>query len=112
MPAMNDLIVPCKLPIEAGAAPRRITRAVNVGAVTLGAGHPVVVQSMTNTDTADIAGTVKQVAELWRAGSEMVRVTVNNPESAAALPRIFEKLLMMGIEFPVIGDFHYNFFFQ
>ena len=108
MPAMNDLIAPCKMPIEAGAAPRRITRAVNVGAVTLGAGHPVVVQSMTNTDTADIAGTVKQVAELWRAGSEMVRVTVNNPESAAAVPRIVEKLRMMGIEVPVIGDFHYN----
>ena len=108
MTAMDDLSAPCKLPIEAGAAPRRITRAVNVGAVTLGAGHPVVVQSMTNTDTADIAGTVKQVAELWRAGSEMVRVTVNNPESAAAVPRIVEKLRMMGIEVPVIGDFHYN----
>ena len=105
---MNDFSAPCKLPIEAGAAPRRITRAVNVGAVTLGAGHPVVVQSMTNTDTADIAGTVKQVSELWRAGSEMVRVTVNNPESAAAVPRIVEKLRMMGIEVPVIGDFHYN----
>ena len=108
MCAMNDFSAPCKLPIEAGAAPRRITRAVNVGAVTLGAGHPVVVQSMTNTDTADIAGTVKQVSELWRAGSEMVRVTVNNPESAAAVPRIVEKLRMMGIEVPVIGDFHYN----
>ena len=105
---MNDLIAPCKLPIEAGAAPRRITRAVNVGAVTLGGGHPVVVQSMTNTDTADIAGTVKQVAELWRAGSELVRVTVNNPESAAAVPHIVEKLRMMGVEVPVIGDFHYN----
>jgi (E)-4-hydroxy-3-methylbut-2-enyl-diphosphate synthase len=105
---MNDLIAPCKLPIEAGAAPRRITRSVNVGAVTLGGGHPVVVQSMTNTDTADIAGTVKQVAELWRAGSELVRVTVNNPESAAAVPHIVEKLRMMGIEVPVIGDFHYN----
>ncbi|KAF1717551.1 4-hydroxy-3-methylbut-2-en-1-yl diphosphate synthase [Pseudoxanthomonas yeongjuensis] len=105
---MNDLITPCKLPIEAGAAPRRITRAVNVGAVTLGGGHPVVVQSMTNTDTADIAGTVKQVAELWRAGSELVRVTVNNPESAAAVPHIVEKLRMMGVEVPVIGDFHYN----
>jgi len=79
-----------------------------VGAVTLGGGHPVVVQSMTNTDTADIAGTVKQVADLWRAGSEMVRVTVNNPESAAAVPHIVEKLRMMGIEVPVIGDFHYN----
>ena len=61
---------------------------------------------MTNTDTADIAGTVKQVAELWRAGSELVRVTVNNPESAAAVPHIVEKLRMMGIEVPVIGDFH------
>ncbi|MGH8062484.1 MAG: flavodoxin-dependent (E)-4-hydroxy-3-methylbut-2-enyl-diphosphate synthase [Pseudoxanthomonas sp.] len=105
---MNNLIAPCKLPIEAGAAPRRITRAVNVGAVTLGGGHPVVVQSMTNTDTADIAGTVKQVADLWRAGSELVRVTVNNPESAAAVPHIVEKLRMMGVEVPVIGDFHYN----
>jgi (E)-4-hydroxy-3-methylbut-2-enyl-diphosphate synthase len=105
---MNDLIAPCKLPVEAGAAPRRITRAVNVGAVTLGGGHPVVVQSMTNTDTADIAGTVKQIAELWRAGSELVRVTVNNPESAAAVPHIVEKLRMMGVEVPVIGDFHYN----
>ena len=108
MSAMNDFSAPCKLPIEAGAAPRRITRAVNVGAVKLGGGHPVVVQSMTNTDTADIASTVKQVAELWRAGSEMVRVTVNNPESAAAVPHIVEKLRMMGIEVPVIGDFHYN----
>ena len=108
MCAMNDFSAPCKLPIEAGAAPRRITRAVNVGAVKLGGGHPVVVQSMTNTDTADIASTVKQVAELWRAGSEMVRVTVNNPESAAAVPHIVEKLRMMGIEVPVIGDFHYN----
>lgn len=105
---MNDFSAPCKLPMEAGAAPRRITRAVNVGAVKLGGGHPVVVQSMTNTDTADIAGTVKQVSELWRAGSEMVRVTVNNPESATAVPRIVEKLRMMGIEVPVIGDFHYN----
>lgn len=105
---MNDLSPPCKLPVAAGAAPRRINRTVKVGAVTLGGGHPVVVQSMTNTDTADIASTVKQVAELWRAGSEMVRVTVNNPESAAAVPHIVEKLRMMGIEVPVIGDFHYN----
>lgn len=105
---MNDLSAPCKLPIAAGPEPRRINRTVKVGAVTLGGGHPVVVQSMTNTDTADIASTVKQVAELWRAGSEMVRVTVNNPESAAAVPHIVEKLRMMGIEVPVIGDFHYN----
>ncbi|MFA4224492.1 flavodoxin-dependent (E)-4-hydroxy-3-methylbut-2-enyl-diphosphate synthase, partial [Xanthomonas perforans] len=76
--------------------------------VTVGGGHPVVVQSMTNTDTADIAGSVKQVADLWRAGSEMVRLTVNNAESAAAIPRIVDKLRMMGIEVPLIGDFHYN----
>ena len=63
---------------------------------------------MTNTDTADIPGSVKQVAELWRAGSEMVRLTVNNHESAAAIPRIREKLEMMGISVPLIGDFHYN----
>ncbi|HHZ27309.1 TPA: flavodoxin-dependent (E)-4-hydroxy-3-methylbut-2-enyl-diphosphate synthase [Xanthomonas vasicola pv. zeae] len=63
---------------------------------------------MTNTDTADIAGSVKQVADLWRAGSEMVRLTVNNAESAAAIPRIVDKLRMMGIEVPLIGDFHYN----
>ena len=108
MVAMNNLLAPCKLPIPSGPSPRRINRTVQVGAVTLGGGHPVVVQSMTNTDTADIAGTVKQVADLWRAGSEMVRVTVNNPESAAAVPHIVDKLRMMGIEVPVIGDFHYN----
>ena len=105
---MNDLYIPCKVPLAAGAAPRRINRSVHIGSVTVGGGHPVVVQSMTNTDTADIAGTVKQIAELWRAGSEMVRITVNNPESAAAVPHIVEKLRMMGIEVPVIGDFHYN----
>ncbi|RFF36754.1 flavodoxin-dependent (E)-4-hydroxy-3-methylbut-2-enyl-diphosphate synthase [Xanthomonas nasturtii] len=85
-----------------------MTQAVKVGSVIVGGGHPVVVQSMTNTDTADIAGSVKQVADLWRAGSEMVRLTVNNAESAAAIPRIVDKLRMMGIEVPLIGDFHYN----
>ncbi|MFA4492355.1 flavodoxin-dependent (E)-4-hydroxy-3-methylbut-2-enyl-diphosphate synthase, partial [Xanthomonas perforans] len=84
------------------------TQAGKIGSVTVGGGHPVVVQSMTNTDTADIAGSVKQVADLWRAGSEMVRLTVNNAESAAAIPRIVDKLRMMGIEVPLIGDFHYN----
>ena len=88
--------------------PRRPTREVWVGKVRVGGDAPIVVQSMTNTDTADVAGTVKQVAELWRAGSELVRVTVNNPESAAAVPRIVEKLAMMGIDVPIIGDFHYN----
>ena len=93
---------------EATAHPRRATGTVRVGQVLVGSVHPIVVQSMTNTDTADVAGTVKQVSELWRAGSELVRVTVNNPESAAAVPRIVEKLSMMGIEVPIIGDFHYN----
>ena len=88
--------------------PRRATRAVAVDKVLIGGGAPVVVQSMTNTDTADVAGTVKQVAELWRAGSELVRITVNNPESAAAVPRIREKLDMMSVPVPLVGDFHYN----
>lgn len=91
-----------------GPASRRATRQVHVGGIAVGGDAPVVVQSMTNTDTADVAGTTKQVAELWRAGSELVRVTVNNAESAAAVPRIFEKLAMMGITVPIIGDFHYN----
>ena len=93
---------------DAAAQPRRDTVAVRIGPVQVGGGAPVVVQSMTNTDTADVAGTTRQVAELWRAGSEMVRVTVNNPESAAAVPRIVERLAMMGIAVPIIGDFHYN----
>ena len=91
-----------------GPASRRSTRQVHVGGIAVGGDAPVVVQSMTNTDTADVAGTTKQVAELWRAGSELVRVTVNNAESAAAVPRIVEKLAMMGIAVPIIGDFHYN----
>ncbi|MFT3896474.1 MAG: flavodoxin-dependent (E)-4-hydroxy-3-methylbut-2-enyl-diphosphate synthase [Thermomonas sp.] len=91
-----------------GPAPRRATRQVAIGKVKVGGDAPVVVQSMTNTDTADVASTTKQVAELWRAGSELVRVTVNTPEAAAAVPRIVEKLAMMGVEVPIIGDFHYN----
>ena len=91
-----------------GPAPRRATRQVPIGGVMVGGAAPVVVQSMTNTDTADIAASVKQVAELWRAGSELVRLTVNNPESAAAIPRIRDKLAMMGVPVPLIGDFHYN----
>ena len=95
-------------PPEFGARPRHPTRQVVVGKVAVGGDAPVVVQSMTNTDTADVASTTKQVAELWRAGSELVRVTVNTPEAAAAVPRIVEKLAMMGIDVPLIGDFHYN----
>jgi len=91
-----------------GPAARRAARAVRVGKVTMGADAPVVVQSMTNTDTADVAATTKQVAELWRAGSELVRITVNTPEAAAAVPRIRDKLALMGVEVPLIGDFHYN----
>ncbi len=91
-----------------GPAPRRSTRQVRVGGVAVGGGAPVVVQSMTNTDTADAAATAQQVAELWRAGSELVRITVNTPEAAAAVPRIAERLAMMGVEVPLIGDFHYN----
>ncbi|HHW4678872.1 MAG TPA: flavodoxin-dependent (E)-4-hydroxy-3-methylbut-2-enyl-diphosphate synthase [Xylella sp.] len=88
--------------------PRRSTQAVSIGNVIVGGGQPVVVQSMTNTDTSDVVASTRQVAELWRAGSEMVRLTVNNAESAAAIPRIAERLAMMGIEVPLIGDFHYN----
>ncbi|MDO4709158.1 MAG: flavodoxin-dependent (E)-4-hydroxy-3-methylbut-2-enyl-diphosphate synthase [Pseudomonadota bacterium] len=91
-----------------GPRTRHVTRSVQIGGVCVGGDAPVVVQSMTNTDTADVAATVKQVAALWRAGSELVRLTVNNAESAAAIPRIADKLAMMGIEVPLIGDFHYN----
>src|SRR6478672_10214459 len=100
--------LPCHDPGRFGPDPRRTTRQVEIGGVRVGGDAPVVVQSMTNTDTADVASTTKQVAELWRAGSELVRVTVNNAESAAAVPRIVEKLDMMGIRVPIIGDFHYN----
>ncbi|MBK9494774.1 MAG: flavodoxin-dependent (E)-4-hydroxy-3-methylbut-2-enyl-diphosphate synthase [Aquimonas sp.] len=87
---------------------RHRTHAVAINGVLVGAGTPVVVQSMTNTDTADVAATAKQVAELWRAGSELVRVTVNTVEAAAAVPRIRDRLATMGVEVPLIGDFHYN----
>jgi (E)-4-hydroxy-3-methylbut-2-enyl-diphosphate synthase len=81
---------------------------VRVGNVVLGGGAPVVVQSMTNTDTADVKATTQQVAELWRAGSELVRITVNTREAAAAVPKIAERLAMIGASVPLIGDFHYN----
>jgi (E)-4-hydroxy-3-methylbut-2-enyl-diphosphate synthase len=87
---------------------RRPTVTALIGGVPVGAGHPIVVQSMTNTDTADVAATVQQVAALARAGSELVRVTVNNEESAAAVPAIAEELDRIGIAVPIIGDFHYN----
>jgi (E)-4-hydroxy-3-methylbut-2-enyl-diphosphate synthase len=87
---------------------RRQTVTALVGGVPVGAGHPIVVQSMTNTDTADVAATVRQVAALARAGSELVRVTVNNEESAAAVPAIVAGLDRDGVAVPIIGDFHYN----
>jgi (E)-4-hydroxy-3-methylbut-2-enyl-diphosphate synthase len=87
---------------------RRSTVTVRVGGVPIGSGHPIVVQSMTNTDTADVAGTVRQVAALARAGSELVRVTVNNDEAAAAVPHIADGLDRLGLVVPIIGDFHYN----
>ncbi len=87
---------------------RRPSVPVRVGGVAVGGDAPVVVQSMTNTDTADVKATTQQVAELWRAGSELVRVTVNNAESARAVPEIRDRLAMMGISVPIVGDFHYN----
>jgi (E)-4-hydroxy-3-methylbut-2-enyl-diphosphate synthase len=88
--------------------PRRKTVLCRVGSVRVGSDAPIVVQSMTNTDTADVASTVKQCAALARAGSELVRVTVNNDEAAAAVPAIVEQLADQGIHTPIIGDFHYN----
>jgi (E)-4-hydroxy-3-methylbut-2-enyl-diphosphate synthase len=87
---------------------RRKTVSVDVGGVKVGSAHPVVVQSMTNTDTADVEGTIRQVASLWRAGSEVVRVTVNNEESARAVPYIVDGLAKRGVFVPIVGDFHYN----
>jgi (E)-4-hydroxy-3-methylbut-2-enyl-diphosphate synthase len=91
-----------------GPTTRRVSRGVSVGTVIIGGDAPIVVQSMTNTDTADVDSTVRQVGELWRAGSELVRITVNTPEAASAVPRIREKLDRMNVAAPLIGDFHYN----
>lgn len=89
-------------------AERRQTHAVNVGGVIVGGGAPIVVQSMTNTDTADAEGTAQQVAALARAGSEIVRITVDRDEAAKAVPLIREKLARMHVSVPIVGDFHYN----
>ena len=86
---------------------RRSSIPVDVGGITVGGGAPVVVQSMTNTDTADVESTVKQIAELARAGSEIVRITVDREEAAAAVPHIRDRLMLLGIEAPLVGDFHY-----
>src|SRR5262245_63246790 len=87
---------------------RRVSRQVAVGDVLIGGGAPVVVQSMTNTDTADAPATARQVEELARAGSELVRITVNTPEAAAAVAPIRERLDKAGCHVPLVGDFHFN----
>jgi len=89
-------------------APRRSTVTAYVGAVPVGSAHPIVVQSMTNTDTADAASTADQVAALAASGSQLVRITVNNDEAAAAVPEISARLADMGVNVPIVGDFHYN----
>jgi (E)-4-hydroxy-3-methylbut-2-enyl-diphosphate synthase len=88
--------------------PRREAVVVDVGGVKVGGSHPIVVQSMTNTDTVDVPGTVNQVMALARAGSELVRVTVNTEQAAAAVPKIVDTLDKFGVRVPIIGDFHYN----
>jgi (E)-4-hydroxy-3-methylbut-2-enyl-diphosphate synthase len=87
---------------------RRKTRQVQIGHVWVGSDHPVMVQSMTNTDTADAEGTARQVFELWRAGSEAVRITVNSAEAAAQVANIKTKLENWGCKVPLVGDFHFN----
>src|SRR6266581_2109937 len=108
-----DIWAPMNKPIKppqndvAGPKGRHETTQVMVGNVAVGGGAPIVVQSMTNTDTADVAGTVAQVAALSQAGSEMVRITVDRDEAAAAVPHIRDRLARMGCFVPLVGDFHY-----
>ncbi|HYJ40061.1 MAG TPA: flavodoxin-dependent (E)-4-hydroxy-3-methylbut-2-enyl-diphosphate synthase, partial [Steroidobacteraceae bacterium] len=88
--------------------PRRKSVAVRVGRITVGGPAPIVIQSMTNTDTADIEGTARQIKDLARAGSELVRITVNEASAAAAVAPIRDRLAQMGVDVPIIGDFHFN----
>ncbi|HQZ02872.1 MAG TPA: flavodoxin-dependent (E)-4-hydroxy-3-methylbut-2-enyl-diphosphate synthase [Thauera sp.] len=106
----QDAVLPSRdvAPIDARPLVRRLTREVLIGRVRVGGGAPVVVQSMTNTDTADVLGTAMQVAELARAGSELVRITVNNEAAARAVPHIRDRLLALNMDVPLVGDFHYN----
>jgi (E)-4-hydroxy-3-methylbut-2-enyl-diphosphate synthase len=104
---MNDMNLSIMQPFLDRPLDRKQTVGVLVGNVLVGGGAPVVVQSMTNTDTADIDGTVAQVAALHRAGSEIVRITVDRDESAAAVPRIRDRLARLGVNVPLVGDFHY-----
>jgi (E)-4-hydroxy-3-methylbut-2-enyl-diphosphate synthase len=112
MSASEDILAGLDAPEPAQPADRHASVGVRVGSgrgsVVVGGGAPIVVQSMTNTDTADIDSTVKQVADLARAGSEVVRITVDREEAAAAVPHIKERLLKMGVHAPIVGDFHYN----
>jgi len=101
-------IASCLNPPAYGPAARRASRRTRVGNVAVGGGAPIMVQSMTNTDTADIEASVAQVAALARAGSEVVRVTVNTAEAAAAVPHIRDRLAAKGVEVPLVGDFHFN----
>jgi (E)-4-hydroxy-3-methylbut-2-enyl-diphosphate synthase len=103
---MGDLALAAGV-ADAGPAGRHRTVGVDVGGVMVGGGAPIVVQSMTNTDTADIAATVAQVAALARAGSELVRITVDRDEAAAAVPHVRERLDRIGVTVPLVGDFHY-----
>ncbi|MCK5354602.1 MAG: flavodoxin-dependent (E)-4-hydroxy-3-methylbut-2-enyl-diphosphate synthase, partial [Methyloprofundus sp.] len=89
-------------------SPRKNTQQVTIGNVKVGGSAPIVVQSMTNTDTANVAATVKQVMELANAGSELVRITVNNEEAAQAVPEIRKQLDANGFSVPLVGDFHFN----
>src|SRR5947207_10558234 len=102
---MPDLL---NLNFHMASIQRRKSVTCTIGTVRVGSDAPLVVQSMTNTDTADVASTVEQVASLARAGSELVRVTVNNEDAAAAVPHIVEQLDKRGIHVPLIGAFHYN----
>ncbi len=105
---MNQMMDATAFDVDvAGPAPRRKSVQVVVGNVKVGGGAPIVVQSMTNTDTADVKATVEQVAALWRAGSELVRITVDRDEAAAAVPHIRDGLDKRGVKVPLIGDFHY-----
>src|SRR6267378_5194963 len=90
------------------AQERHKSVAVDVGGVIVGGGAPIVVQSMTNTDTADVEATSRQIAALARAGSELVRITVDRDEAAAAVPKIKDRVAQLGVQVPIVGDFHYN----
>jgi len=105
---MRSTSAAAKIEIPMAEIVRRKTVTASIGGVRVGSAAPVMVQSMTNTDTADILGTIQQTAALARAGSEVVRVTVNNDDAAKAIPYIVEGLAKQGISVPIVGDFHYN----